>query len=148
MLWNKDYSLQLSIWSVRIFFILWLIFLLGGYFITDIYVTYNVIKEVFYVILITLYCCLGVAIFLLNELHKLLINIQLGKVFISDNVVCLRKISWFCIAVGVITLLASIGYIPFILVAITFIFIALIVRVVKNVIEEAIMIKEENDFTI
>ena len=39
-------------------------------------------------------------------------------------------------------------YMPFIMVSVTFAFIALIVRVVKNVMEQAIFIKEENDYTI
>lgn len=147
-MWNKDHSLQLSIWSIRIFFGLWVLFTIFGYFIVKAYAEYNGAVYAFETILITLYCCLAVAIFLLHELHQLLENIARSKIFVSDNVACLRKISWQCIAVGVITLFASLWDLPFVLVSVTFAFIALIVRVVKNVMAEAISIKEENDYTI
>lgn len=147
-MWNKDYSLQLSLWAIRIFFVLWVLFTIFGYFIVQAYVDYNGAIKAFQTILITLYCCLSVAIFLLNDLHQLLCNIRKDYIFIQENVTCLRKISWLCIAVGVITLIAAIGYAPFILVSIAFAFIALIVRVVKNIMEAAITLKEENDFTI
>lgn len=147
-MWNKDRSIQFSILAVRIFFILWLAFIIFGYFIVNAYVNYNAIPNAFNVILITLYLCLFIVIFLLIELHKLLYNIQTNKVFVSDNVLCLRKISWFCLVIGCITLIATFGYVPFILVGIVFTFISLIVRVVKNVMEEAIVLKEENDYTI
>ena len=147
-MWNKDHSLQLSLWSVRIFFVLWMLFTVFGYFIVKAYVNYHGAIDAFEVILITLYCCLAVAIFLLHELNELLGNIQKDHIFIMENVTCLRKISWLCIMVGLITLFAAIGYAPFILVSIAFAFIALIVRVVKNIMEAAIAIKEENDYTI
>lgn len=147
-MWNKDHSLQLSLWAIRIFFVLWICFCAFGYFIVKAYVAYNHVYEAFEAILITLYLCLAVAIFLLFDLYKLLTNIKQDQIFIYDNVNCLRRISWLCIIVGIITLVSTIQYMPFILVSITFAFIALIVRVVKNVIEQAIFIKEENDFTI
>lgn len=147
-MWNKDRSIQLSILSVRLFFVLWLAFIIFGYFIVKAYVNYNAIPNAFNVILITLYACLIIVIFLINELHKLLCNIKVNKVFISSNIVCLRKISWLCFAIGCITLIATFGYVPFVLVGVVFTFISLIVRVVKNVIEEAIVLKEENDYTI
>ena len=61
-MWNKDHSLQLSIWAVRIFFGLWVIFTIFGYFIVKAYVEYNGSVHAFEVILITLYCCLAIAI--------------------------------------------------------------------------------------
>lgn len=147
-MWNKDHSLQLSLWAIRIFFVLWIGFCVFGYFIVKAYVAYNHVYEALEAILITLYLCLAAAIFLLFDLYKLLTNIKHEKIFIHDNVDCLRRISWLCLMVGVITLISTLQYPPFILVSVSFAFIALIVRVVKNVIEQAISIKEENDFTI
>lgn len=147
-MWNHDYSLKLSIWALRCFFLAWCAFTLFGYFITKSYVNYNGILEAFPVILITLYLCLAVAIFLLYDLHRLLHNLQMEQVFISENISYLRQISWLCMSVALITLVATLGYVPFILVAVTFAFIALIVRVVKNVFAEAMVLKEEHDYTI
>lgn len=115
VMWNKDRSLQLSILFVRIFFVLWVVFIIFGYFIVNAYVNYNAIPDAFNVILITLYLCLAMIIFLINELHKLLQNLKINKVFVTENVLCLRKISWLCIMIGIITLIATFGYVPFIL---------------------------------
>lgn len=147
-MWNKDYSLKLSIYSIRLFFVAWCIFTMFGYFIVRAFVRYNSLFEAFQTILITLYLCLALAIFLLYCLDRLLTNIQKDLVFMDENTTYLRNISWLCMGVGVITLCASIGYPPFLLVSFAFAFIALIVRVVKNVIAQAIVLKEESDYTI
>lgn len=147
-MWNQDHSLTLSLWAVRSFFVLWCLFALFGYMITDFYVEYNGITQAFQPILITLYLCLAVAIFLLYDLYQLLKNISDEKIFIAKNIAYLRSISWLCFLVGIITLVAAISYVPFLLVSIAFAFIALIVRVVKNVMAAAIVLKEENDYTI
>ncbi|WP_411654987.1 DUF2975 domain-containing protein [Anaeromassilibacillus sp. SJQ-1] len=87
-------------------------------------------------------------LFLLLCLHRLLRNIRRERVFEKENVTLLRVISWLCIAVGVVTLVSGLYYTSFFLVAAAAAFCGLIVRVVKNVFEQAIAIKTENDYTI
>ena len=81
-------------------------------------------------------------------MHRLLRNLRRERVFEQENVTLLRAISWLCIAVGVVTLVSGFYYTSFFLVAAAAAFCGLIVRVVKNVFEQAIEIKTENDYTI
>ena len=147
-MWNSDKSLVLSIICVKIFFIIGIIFCIGGYPITKQYVAYIEQPNTFYTILIAGYLCLLIAFFIFSILHKLLKNIQRDMVFCDENIQYLRKLSWLCMAVALVSIVSSIGYIAFLLVSIVFAFIALILRVVKNVMAEATLLKQENDFTI
>lgn len=147
-MWNADKSLLLSIISVRIFTIIGAVFLFGGVPIAHAYVDYIHLPQAYTTVLITGYLSLFAAFFIFYDLLKLLKNIRNDHVFCEDNIRCLRHISWLCMGVGVITAIASVRFITFILVAIAFAFIALIIRVVKNVMAQAVLIKAENDFTI
>lgn len=99
-------------------------------------------------VIICVYACLLIGAFILFKLDRLLRNIKRGDIFISQNVSYLRGISWACFALCipclVITFFSQIFF--FILMASGFM--GLILRVVKNVIEEAVAIKEENDYTV
>lgn len=95
----------------------------------------------FYSLLIPVY----IALF---KLYILLSNINIGNVFIIDNVKILRTLSYTAFFAGLISLLSTSYYLPFIFLAAASAFIGLILRIIKNVFEEAIAIKEENDFTI
>jgi hypothetical protein len=81
-------------------------------------------------------------------LHRLLSRIRKNEVFTSGNVKLLRIISWACFAACFILLAGSFSSPAFFLVGVGAGFIGLIVRVVKNVIDAARQIKDENDFTI
>ncbi len=81
-------------------------------------------------------------------LHVLLRNIGEEEVFIPENVRILRALSWCCIAAGLICLVSSLYYMPYLIIAAAAAFVGLILRVVKNVFAEAVRIKNENDFTI
>lgn len=92
-------------------------------------------------------CCLpGGAVLIC--LDRLLSGIKRGDVFVPKNVFYLRTISWCCFAGALLLVIAGRYYLLFLAVAVIAAFIGLILRVVKNVIEEAIVIKTENDFTI
>ena len=81
-------------------------------------------------------------------LYKILFNIKKKKVFVSENVKFLNVLSYLCFYVGVVCAVATVRYIPFVFVSISAFFIGLIIRIVRNIIEEAIKIKEENELTI
>ena len=98
---------------------------------------------------------LSVAVVFIADILLILLlqNINKHIVFIPSNVAFLRGISWCCFLECFIMLIFSFVF-PFpyspITAVIGFIaiFLGIVLRVVKNVIEEASVIKEENDFTI
>ena len=96
----------------------------------------------------TIYLCSVFGWLLLWQMWRLLGNIRRGEVFIPGNVRCLRLVSWCCVGAGAVCLASSFFYLPFAAVAIAAGFMALIVRIVKNVFEQAIRMKDELDYTI
>jgi len=101
-----------------------------------------------YPLMAILYLCAIPAMAALICLHKLLGNIKKEEVFIMANVKLLRVISWCCFATALLLVFAVKYYLLLGLVGITFAFLGLVLRVVKNVIEEAVHIKAENELTI
>ncbi|MCQ1528284.1 DUF2975 domain-containing protein [Lutispora saccharofermentans] len=103
-------------------------------------------KEIFF--LLTIYSGSIPAAILLFCLYRLLHHIELEQVFIAANVEYLRRISWSCFA-GAIICFASIPYyFPWTFVAVAAAFMGLIVRVIKNVIAQAVELKNESELTI
>ncbi|MBE6870826.1 MAG: DUF2975 domain-containing protein [Ruminococcaceae bacterium] len=99
-------------------------------------------------LLITVYSLYVPAVIALVCLFLLLTNICKGDIFIDRNTLFMRIISWCCGVAGVISLVSGFYYLPFVLIGVAALFMMLIVRVVKNTIAQAILIKSENDFTI
>lgn len=94
------------------------------------------------------YPCAVFAYVTLYSLLKMLFNIKQDKIFIRANVKYLRRISWCCFAVALITLVGGVLYIPFGVVAVAAAFMGLMLRVVKNVMQSAVEIRVENELTI
>ena len=104
--------------------------------------------SVYLPLLITLYCAVPFAVVALVCLDVLLRNIRKEQPFIMQNVTLLRIISYCCF--GEVLVFVYITFLkPFVaVVMIACAFMGLILRVVKNVFEQAVRIREENDFTI
>ena len=81
-------------------------------------------------------------------LVKLLLLVKKRQVFTDKAVSCLRTISWCCFIEAGLLLLGVIYYYVVPILAFIVFFLGLVLRVVKNVIEEATALKAENDFTI
>lgn len=148
-MWNRSKSLALSIFSTRLFALL----LVAGVIMAPALVRWYFgfsggVESQVWPFCVILYLCSVPAFVLLYCLHLLLLNIRSGNVFVSRNVSMLRAISWCCFAVAVITFASGFYYASFFIVAVAAAFIALIIRVIKNIFEQAIEIKSENDFTI
>ena len=82
-------------------------------------------------------------------LFVLLLRVKAGKVFTNESIALIRGVSWGCYLVaGVFCGLAY--YFTFVALMVAFVaaFLGLCLRVVKNVIEEATEIKNENDLTV
>ncbi len=82
-------------------------------------------------------------------LIRLLLLVKKHQVFTDKAVSCLRTISWCCFIEAALCLL-TIKVVPLVHLGAAFVagFLGLVLRVVKNVIEEATALKAENDFTI
>lgn len=97
---------------------------------------------------VTLYICEGFAVWAVVNLHILLNNIWHGEVFAECNTKCLRAISWACILAGCTFFVMGLWRYLFVLAGFFAVMFGLIMRVLKNVFEQAVAIKSENDFTI
>ncbi|NLJ76650.1 MAG: DUF2975 domain-containing protein [Peptococcaceae bacterium] len=98
--------------------------------------------------MITIYVGFVPAAYLLYSLLKLLRGIESGQVFTIQNVEYLRRISWSCFAGAGIALASQFYYYPWFFVAVAAAFMGLIVRVVKNVVAQAVELKNEADYTV
>ena len=98
--------------------------------------------------MVTLYLCSVFAWLLLWHLWRLLLNLKRAEVFVPENVRHLRAVSWCCAGAAAVCLLSCLYYLPFLFVTGAAGFMALIVRIVKNVFQQAIAMKSELDLTI
>ncbi len=87
-----------------------------------------------------LICCVS--------LLKLLFNIHKDEIFVHKNVTLLQILSYCCFFVGLEYIVLGHKYISMLFFAFAALFIGLILRVVKNVFDKAIELREENDYTI
>ncbi|MBQ8432445.1 MAG: DUF2975 domain-containing protein [Clostridia bacterium] len=99
-------------------------------------------------VLIAAYAMIAVAFLAMGLLFFLLFDVLRERIFQPSLIRWLRGLSWCCFGEG--ALFFSIGFCFQIAlgVGLAACFLGLCLRVVKNVIAEAIRIKDENDFTI
>lgn len=150
-MWNKDKSILLSQILIKICYVGVVACAVAAPMIVKMYdekVSALGSDSVYTPLLITLYACVPPAVIALVCLDILLWNIRKNKAFIEQNVMLLRSISYCCFCVAVIFVYFSILK-PFAF-AIVFAaaFFGIILRVVKNCFQQAVAIREENDFTI
>jgi len=98
--------------------------------------------------LVTMYVGSVPAATLLAFLYALLHQIGSGRVFIKENVAYLRYISWCCFAGAMLSIASAFYYVPWFAPGIAAAFMGLIIRVVKNVVAEAVALQDESDLTI
>ena len=148
---KQNYSVMITSILVKAVFVLIIVCCIFAPFIVRIYdnrIFALFGMSVYLPTIITLYLAAAAALVIVIALDRLLSNIRHGKVFTLCNVKILRLISYCCFAISVIFIYFSILR-PFAwLVVIAAAFFGLILRVIKNVFEQAIEIKEENDFNI
>lgn len=148
-MWNSCKSVYLSSICTKAVIILVIGFIIFASNIVSSYVDYtDKNPEIIIPLIITVYACCVPALIALLCLDRLLSNIKKEEVFIYKNVKYLRLISWCCFAVSIIFVISGFYYILFVMMAIVAAFFGLILRVVKNVIEQAIIIKDDYDYTI
>lgn len=96
------------------------------------------------------YLILALVLFADICLMLLLNNVRSGKIFTDRSVQYLRMISWASLLAGTAAVPLSflLRLFSFLCLAFVGFFLGIVLRVVKNVIEEGTVIKEENDSTI
>ena len=103
---------------------------------------------IFLPLCICLYLSAGQGLVVLLTLGRLLHNLNRDRIFVTQNVTCLRIISWCCFGISLVFLglawFRSLG----LLVAFAAAFFGLILRVLKNVFARAVTLQEEADYTI
>lgn len=82
------------------------------------------------------------------NLYRLLDNIGKGLVFVRENVRHLRIISWCCFGAAMVFAASSLYSTSWVVLAVAAIFGGVVLRVVKNVFDAAVTLKEEHDLTI
>ncbi len=150
MNWTSNKSLMLSRICVAVFAVLLLALDIGCYrvvrwFFVEIRGTSPIHAAG---LMVSVYCGSIFAWICLNQLWRLLGNLRGGAVFTRENVICMRCISWCCMCAAAICLVSAVYYLPFVFVAIAAGFMGLIVRIVKNAFQQAIVMKDELDLTI
>jgi len=98
--------------------------------------------------LCTVYTGCATAVVLLAFLYILLDRIGKGRVFVEENVSCLRYISWCCFAGAAICMASAVYYVPWSAIGVAAAFMGLIVRVIKNVFAKAVSLQDDAEFTI
>ncbi len=99
-------------------------------------------------VLVVSYLVLAVAAVADVFLFLLLRRVRAGEVFTGRSVALIRGVSWCCILFGL--LFAVLGYYFQLALAVGFatLFLGVCLRVVKNVVEQAVELKQENDLTV
>ena len=90
----------------------------------------------------------GQGLVVLLTLGRLLHNLNRDRIFVTQNVTCLRIISWCCFGVALVFLVLAWFRSLGLLVAFAAAFFGLILRVLKNVFARAVTLQEEADYTI
>ena len=96
----------------------------------------------------TIYIGFVPAAVLLYSLFRLLRRVAAKQMFLPENVKHLRHISWSCFLGAAVSLLSTLYYLPWLLVALPAVFAGLIVRVVRNVVALGVELQNEADHTI
>ena len=149
MNWSKDKSVLLSQSCVAVFAVLLLVLDVGCWRLSRWYAAWRLPSPRYGVYLaVTIWLCSVFGWITLGKLWRLLGNLRRGEVFVPSNVRHLRAVSWCCACVSIICLGCWLYYLPFIFVAAAAGFLALIVRIVKNVFQQACAMQSELDLTI
>ena len=147
--WTKDRSILLSQICTALFALLLAALDIGCYWAVSWFIHLrNMNWQKGTGFMVTIYLCSVFAWLLLYGLWKLLGNMKSGRVFVEENVKRLRMVGWCCVGAALICLASCVYYLPFLFVSAAAAFMALIVRIVKNVFQQANAMKSELDFTV
>lgn len=148
-MWTKSKSMMLT----RVTVILFMALLIVGAVLLPLllqwYITHRGMpEENFLPMLILGWLCVPPAFVALLCMHKILRNIQKEQIFTKGNVRLFRVLSWCCFIAALPLLFYGFLNIITVFFAAILAFIALLLRVAKNMLETAVELKAENDLTV
>lgn len=153
---KTDKSIIITQWIIRICYVLLAIVSIAlPFLLTNGFFHFEILTQIKDYILFPFYAVVPAGYVALICLDKLLVNIKREIVFDKVNVSLLGVISYACVYAGLVgalsfafILIKDFMFETMLVLAAGEFFMALVVRVVKNVFEKAIELKEENDLTI
>lgn len=151
MNWNQSKSVVLSKVFVILFALLLIVMDVCAYWVVEYYLSVsNVLGSLQdgVMLMAVIYSCSIPAWITLWSLWRILERIWKGEVYVDGNVRDMRRTSWCCITVGMVCFVTGFFYATLFVVAAAAGFMGLIVRIVKNMLEQAVSMKDELDFTI
>ena len=146
--WTSEKSLFLSRCLTIASFALGIASLFCIPIITEWYDAVSGEEPIHIVLNIALYLSAILALVALWQLHSLLNRFAKQQVFVTENTVCFRRIAWCCFGVALIWLVLCYWRFLAFFVALIAAFAGLLLRVMKNMLEAAVALREENDYTI
>ena len=141
-------SLRMTLWIDRIGMAALTVCIFMVPFIARWYDMYSNKESIFIQFTVLVYLAMIPAAVILFLLNKLLSNISKEKVFVDENVGCLRIISYCCFVIALLSGVMAYWRLLAIVLVLAFSFIGLLLRVLKNVFEQAVALREENDLTV
>lgn len=153
---KTDKSISITQWIIRVCYILLaLVSVALPFLLTNGFFHFEILSQIKSYIIFPFYAVVPAGYVALVCLDQLLSNIKKDIVFDRKNTKLLRAISYACVYAGMVGLLSFIFILikdfmfeTMLALASGEFFMALVVRVVKNVFDKAIELKEENDLTI
>ncbi|WP_276663048.1 DUF2975 domain-containing protein [Syntrophomonas wolfei] len=149
-MWNGKKSITLSKLCILLFMGLLIFTVVSAPWLTGWFLDFSQadLRDTETFFLATIYAGAVPAAYLLYNLLLLLRRIDAGQVFNPENVERLRRISWSCFFGAGIAAVSAFYYFPWLFLAVAAAFMGLIVRVVKNVVAQAVALQDEVDSTI
>lgn len=148
-MWNGERSISLSKFCILFFICAMIAIMVSAPWLTRWFVDFtNAPRVTEWYLMATIYVGSIPAVYLLYNLYYLIRRIEADQVFIAKNVECLRRISWSCFAGAGVAFASGFYYLSWLFVFVAAAFMGLIVRVVKNVVAQAVALKDEADYTI
>jgi len=131
---KKVNTIKFSLFLTDLFLVLLVLVAFFLPFLVTWYVEYaGRLESLATTIMVTCYPCAPFTGLILFYLRKVLKNIEKKDDKNPDNKKYLKYMSFCCIIVAIITLIAGVFYLPFFLVAGTFLFLALLIFVFRNI---------------
>ncbi len=150
MKWTEKESLQLTLFGTRV--ALGMCVLLGAVAVPGWKWFAHTLRPEFAdkvpAFILSTYFVLVPSIAALLVLLWLLANLKAGEIFVPQNVIYLRCLSWLCAGACLVCVVSLFYYLPFAVLAGAFALMALLLNAVKNCFGHAVEMKDELDLTV
>ena len=138
--------LKIALWITNIFTLLLIICAIALPWAVTWYVeTMGRSQKLPAIVMVTCYPCVPFAGGILLYIRRIIKNITPDMLFHMDNLIYFNRISLFCVAISVITLIGGNFYLPFLIVGVAFAFFSFITYVFKTVFYHIAKVIDQED---